>query len=71
MFDESQIFLSSNKQHTISLSSAEAEYRAVVNAATQCVRLQGILQEFGVTTDSPTNIWVDKQSDIKISTDLV
>ena len=69
MFSEGPIFLSSKKQHTISLSSAEAEYREVVNAATECVWLQGILWEFGVTIDSPTNIWVENQSAIKISTD--
>ena len=71
MFSEDPIFLSSKKQHTISLSLAEAEYRAAVNAATQCVWLQGILREFGVTIDSPTKIWVDNQSPINISTDLV
>ena len=56
MFAEGPIFWSSKKHHTISLSSAEAEYRASINATTQCVWLQGILQEFGVTIDSPTNI---------------
>ena len=34
MFDEGPICWSSKKQHIISLSSAEAEYRATVNAAT-------------------------------------
>ena len=58
----------SRKKHTISLSSVEVEYREVVNTTTQCVWLQGILQEFGVAIDSPTNIWVDNESSIKIST---
>ena len=62
MFYESHIFYSSKKQHTISLSSVEAEYRAVINDATQCAWLQGILREFGVTIDSPTNIWVENKS---------
>ena len=65
MFDEGPIFWSVNKHKTISLSSTEAEYRAAVNATTQCVWLQEILREFGVTIDSPTNIWVDNQSAIK------
>ena len=37
----------SKKQHTISLSLIEAEYKGTVNAATQCVWLQGILGELG------------------------
>ena len=71
MFYEGPIFFSSKKKNTITLSSAEAEYRATINAATQCVWLQGILWWFGVTIDSPTKIWVDNQNSIKISTDTV
>ena len=43
MLSNGPIFWLSNKQHTISLSSAEVKYRGVVNAATQCVWLLGIL----------------------------
>ena len=43
MLAEGTICWYSKKQHTISLSSVEAEYRATVNATTQCVWLQGIL----------------------------
>ena len=60
------IFWSSNKYHTISLSSAEAEYMGAVNEATQCVWLQGILRELDVAFDSPTIIWCDNKSAIKI-----
>ena len=70
MFSESPIFWLGKKQHTISFSLEEAEYRAVVNATTQCVWLQGILREFGVTIDSPTNIWVENKSAIKTYTDI-
>ena len=62
---------SSNKQHTISLSLAEAKYRGAVNAATQCVWLQGILRELGIAIDSPIFIWRDNKSEINISTDPV
>ena len=41
------------------------------NAATQCVWLQGIVQEFGATIHSPTNIWVENKSAIKIYTDPI
>ena len=71
MLDEVPIFWSSKKQHTISLSSGEAEYRVAVNTDTQCVWLQGIIQKFGVAIDSHTNIWVENKSAIKISIDLV
>ena len=65
---EGQIFCSIKKHHTISLSSTVVEYREAVNAATQCVWLQGILREFGVTIDSPTKIWVENKIAIKLST---
>ena len=42
-----------------------------MNAATQCVWLQGILREIDVAFDSPTIIWCEKQIDIKIYIDLV
>ena len=71
MISEGPILCSSKKQHTTYLSSVEAEYRAAVIVATQCVWLQGILWEFGVTIDSPTEIWVDNQISIKIYIDLV
>ena len=42
-----------------------------MNAATKCVWLQGILGELGFALDSPTVIWCDNKSEIKISTDPV
>jgi hypothetical protein len=44
------------KQQAISLSSAEAEYRAVVNASQEALWLRQILSEFGfqqATSDHP------------------
>ena len=58
MLAHGPIFRSSKKQHTISLSSIEAEYRGAVNAATQCVWLQGILGELGFAFDSPMSFGV-------------
>ena len=60
----------SKKKHTMSLSSAEAEYRGAMNAATQCVWLQGIFRELVFAFDSPTIIWCDTKSAIKIYIDL-
>ena len=56
MLAHGPICCSSNKQHTISLSSAEVEYKGAVNAATQCVWLQGIPGELDFEFDSPTII---------------
>ena len=71
MIAHGTILFSRNKQHTIFISSVEAEYRRVMNTTTQCVWLQGILGELGFVFYSPTVIWCDNQSDIKISIDLV
>ena len=66
MLDEGPFFWSIKKQNTISLYSAEVEFRGVVNVATQCVWLQGILQEIDVVFDSPTTIWCGNQSAIYV-----
>ena len=66
MLSHGPICWSSKKQQTISLSSVEVEYIGVVNAATQCVWLQGILGEIGFAFDSPTVIWCDNKSEINI-----
>ena len=65
------ISCSSKKKSAISLSSIEAEYRGVVNVATQCLWLQGILGEFGIKSDTSTVIYYENQSTIRISTDPV
>ena len=69
MLVQGTICWSRKKHHTISLYSAEAEYRGELNAATQCVWLQSILRELGVALDSPTIVWCDNQSEINISID--
>ena len=59
---EGPINWSSKKQSAIALSSTEAEYRGVVNAATQCLWLQGLLGECGC--EYSTTIYFDNQSTI-------
>ena len=71
MLAEGPISWSSKKQSAISLPSIEAEYRGVVNAATQCLWLQGILGECGFESDFSTIIYCDNQSTIRICSDLV
>ena len=67
MFGGGSIFLSSNKQDSISLSSTEVEYKGAVNACIQVVWLQGILSEFEIGCASSAVLFCDNQSAIKIS----
>eukprot|EP00253_Pinus_taeda_P029125 PITA_29125 len=50
---------SSKKKAAIALSSAEAEYRGVVNITIQALWLQHFLTELGVQFRQPTVIWCD------------
>lgn len=62
---------SSKKQAAIALSSAEAEYRGVVNITIQGLWLQHFLTELGVQFHQPIVIWCDNQSTLKFCRDLV
>ena len=71
MLVEGPISYSSKKQSAIALSSTKAEYRGVVNAATQCLWLQGILRECGFESEFSNLIYCDNQSTIQIYNDPV
>jgi hypothetical protein len=62
---------SSKKQSTISLSSAEVEYRGAVNVTIQALWLQNFLTELGIQFHRPTVIWCDNQSTLKFCRDPV
>jgi hypothetical protein len=60
------IFLGSNlvswsarKQPTVSRSSTEAEYKAIVNATAEIMWIQTLLQELGVPNPSAASLWCD------------
>jgi hypothetical protein len=59
------------KQRAIALSSAEAKYRATVNAGQEALWLRQILSEFGFQQQHLTSIWCNNQSSIKIAKDPV
>ena len=59
MLVEGPISWSSKKQSAIALSSTEAEYRGVVNAATQCLWLQALLGECGFEPKYSNTIYYD------------
>ena len=71
MLVEGPISWSRKKQSAIALSSTEAKYRRVVNAATQCLWLQGLLGECGFEPEYSTTIYCDNQSTIRICKDPV
>ena len=60
------VFLGSNliswsfkKQHTVSQSSTEVEYRALANATAELTWLQSLLCELGVFLKNPPTLWCD------------
>ena len=58
---------SSKKQPTVSLSSTEAEYKALCNATCETVWLQRILEDIGNKQLKPTVLQCDNQSSIKLA----
>eukprot|EP00253_Pinus_taeda_P027865 PITA_27865 len=59
------------KQGTISLSSAEAEYRGAVEASKEALWLRQILSKFGFQQQHLTTLWCDNQSAIQLCKDPV
>ena len=58
---------SSNKQPTVSLSSIEAEYKALTGATCEAIWLRRILEEVGTQQKQATRIQCDNQSSIKLA----
>ncbi|KAL5569471.1 hypothetical protein UlMin_026046 [Ulmus minor] len=61
----------SKKQHIVSRSSAEAEYRAMANATCEFTWLVSLLKEFGVKHDKPAIMYCDNQAALHIAANLV
>lgn len=57
----------SKKQQVVSLSSAEAEYRAMVKGICELLWLKRLMEELGFPTKNPMKLFGDKQSAIKIA----
>jgi hypothetical protein len=50
---------SARKQPTISRSSTEVEYKALVNAMTEIIWVQSVLQELGAKQTTKAILWCD------------
>jgi hypothetical protein len=62
---------SSKKQPTVSLSSTEAEYKALCATTYEVVWLRRLLQDVGEERKEPTMIRCDNQSSINIAKNLI
>ena len=63
---ESSISWSSKLQPTVFLSSTEAEYRVLTDAAKDIIYFRRILSELGLDIVAPTSLLSDNQSCIKL-----
>uniref|UniRef100_A0A2N9HZ71 CCHC-type domain-containing protein n=2 Tax=Fagus sylvatica TaxID=28930 RepID=A0A2N9HZ71_FAGSY len=64
---DSLISWRSKKQHIVSRSSTEAEYRALADTTSEFLALRWLLEDMGVTHSSPTVIHCDNHSAIQIA----
>jgi hypothetical protein len=55
------------KQHTVALSSVEAEYMAASQAAKEALWLRALLRELGMRSTSPTTLCSDSQGSFALS----
>ena len=61
----------SKKQHVVSRSSAEAEYRAIAHGTCELLWLKSIMKELGLFSDSTIPLYCDDQAAIHIASDSV
>ena len=57
----------SKKQKVVSLSSAEAEYRAMVHGVKEAIWIQGILEELKLYSQNSIKLYCDNKSAIAIA----
>lgn len=63
------ILWTSRKQTTVALSSTEAEYVSLSQAACDAIWLRNVLREIGIDCCSPTTLYEDNQSCIHIASE--
>jgi hypothetical protein len=58
-FGGNLIAWSAQKQATVSRSSTEAEYKALVDATAEIIWIQVLLRELGISLHKPPSLWCD------------
>ncbi|PHT67649.1 hypothetical protein T459_27136 [Capsicum annuum] len=71
LLGNSPVSWKSKKQKTVSLSSAEVEYRALMKVTVELVRLSRLLEELSVPLPSPIKMYCHYQSALHIARTLV
>ncbi|XP_026429268.1 uncharacterized protein LOC113325284 [Papaver somniferum] len=66
----SPIFWKTKKQHTVSRSSAEAEYRSMAHTCSELTWLKTLLKSLGVFYSQPMRLYCDSQSALHIAANL-
>ena len=64
---DSLIFWRSKKQHIVSRSSTEAEFRTLADTTSELLALRWLLEDMGLTYSSPTVIHCENHSVIQIA----
>lgn len=70
-FGQNLVTWSSRKQHVVSRSSTESEYRALANATADIVWLHSLSTELGISFTSPSQLWSDNKSAIALASNAV
>ncbi|XP_075080277.1 uncharacterized protein LOC142165802 [Nicotiana tabacum] len=69
-FGDSLISWKSKKQHTVSRSSAEAEYRSMTSTISEIIWLLGLFSELGVFIVRPISLFCDIKGAMQIAANL-
>ncbi|XP_039163013.1 uncharacterized mitochondrial protein AtMg00810-like [Eucalyptus grandis] len=64
---ESLLSWKTKKQATVSLSSAEAEYRAMAKTTCEIVWIRGLLGDLGIQVKGSTKLYCDNESALKLA----
>ncbi|KAM1595278.1 hypothetical protein ACFX10_001586 [Malus domestica] len=70
-FGNNPISWQSKKQHSVSRSSTEAEYKALAHTAADIAWIRNILKDLAVVLDDPPSIYCDNMSAIALSANPV